>query len=157
MFVPVCDRPSVARPTGPRVRTVMETRSTAIHRKMPAPPLQLPITGSAHKAAVIGDERVRAPLAARDMAAKGCRAAALDGRHHLQLVETDVTGIGTTPCRSVVAKNIRDLQRQTAHSRRRLGRRRHFLAALRSFPELLVLAAPRNSQASSDLSHHPRP
>ena len=33
---------------------------------------------------------VRAVLAARDMAAERRRAAALDGRHHLQLVEADV-------------------------------------------------------------------
>jgi hypothetical protein len=45
------------------------------------------------------------------MPAEGCGAAALDGRHHLQLVEADVPGIGSTPCRPVVAKDIRDLQR----------------------------------------------
>ena len=33
----------------------METRSAAIHRKMPTPSRQLPITGSAHKAGVVGD------------------------------------------------------------------------------------------------------
>ena len=65
----------------------METRSAAIHRKMAAPPLQLPITGSAHKAAVVGDGRVPAVavLTARNMAAEGRRAAALDRAHHLQL------------------------------------------------------------------------
>jgi hypothetical protein len=54
-------------------------------------------------AAVVGNDRVGAILAARDMTAEGCRAAALDGRHHLQLVETDVPGIGSAPCRPVVA------------------------------------------------------
>jgi hypothetical protein len=51
------------------------------------------------------------------MPAKRCRAAALDGRHHLHLVEADVTGIGRTPRRPVVAEDIRDLQRWTGHSR----------------------------------------
>ena len=50
MFVPVCDRPSVAEPTGAQGRTVMEIRSAAIHRKMSMPARQLPITESAHKA-----------------------------------------------------------------------------------------------------------
>src|ERR1700726_1680715 len=42
----------------------------------------MPIT-----AAVIGDLRVQAVLAAHDMAAESRRAAALDRRHHLQLAE----------------------------------------------------------------------
>jgi hypothetical protein len=56
-------------------------------------------------------------LAALDMAAERRRAAALDRRHHLQLVEADVTGIGGTPRRSVIAEDIRDLQCWTGHSR----------------------------------------
>jgi hypothetical protein len=40
------------------------------------------------------------------MAAERRGAAALDGRHHLHLVEADVPGIGTTPRRSVVAEDI---------------------------------------------------
>jgi hypothetical protein len=41
---------------------------------------QLPITGFAHKAAVVGDGRIAAGLilTARNMAAEGCRAAVLD-------------------------------------------------------------------------------
>jgi len=46
----------VAELTGAQGRGVMETGSAAIHRKMPMPARQLPITGSAHKAAVIGDD-----------------------------------------------------------------------------------------------------
>src|ERR1700678_3322327 len=49
MFVPVWDRPSVAEPTEAQDRPVMETKSAAIHRKMPMPARQLPITGFAHK------------------------------------------------------------------------------------------------------------
>ncbi len=37
-------------------------------------------------------------------------AAVLDGRHHLQLIETDVTSLGTTPRRTLVAEDVRDLQ-----------------------------------------------
>ena len=61
-------------------------------------------------AAVVGDARVRAVLAALDMAAERRRAAALDRRHHLHLAEADMAGIGATPRRSVVAEDIRDLQ-----------------------------------------------
>ena len=50
MLVPVYDRPSVAEPTETQDRAVMESRSATIHRKMPIPARQLPITESAHKA-----------------------------------------------------------------------------------------------------------
>src|SRR4030088_1559784 len=73
----------------------------------------MPIT-----AAVIGDLRVRAVLAAHDMAAESHRAAALDRRHHLQLAETEVASIGFTPSRSMVAEDIRDLRGGTSHDRR---------------------------------------
>ena len=54
-----------------------------MHRKMRRRARQLPITGSAHKARVIGDLRIGAVLvlAARDMAAERRRAAVLDRRH----------------------------------------------------------------------------
>src|SRR5271165_5241735 len=57
------------------------------------------------------------------MAAERRRAAALDRRHYLQLVEADVPGIGSTPRRPVVAEDIRDLQLRTRHCRGRLRRR----------------------------------
>jgi hypothetical protein len=66
-------------------------------------------------ATVVGDDRVGAALAARHMAAERGRAAALDGAHHLHLFETDVTDVGATPRRSVVAEDIRDLQGRTGH------------------------------------------
>ena len=65
---------------------------------------------------VIGDLRVRALLAARDMPAEGRRATALDRRHHLELAEAHMAGIGLAPCRSMAAENIRDLQRWTRHT-----------------------------------------
>ncbi len=52
---------------------------------------QLPITGFAHKATIVGDRRVptRSVLTTRDVAAEGRRAAALDGTHHLELRHLD--------------------------------------------------------------------
>ena len=77
-------------------------------------------------AAVVGNDSIGAVLAARDMAAERHRAAALDGRHYLQLVEADVPGIGAAPRRPMVAEDIGNLQRWTGHRRRRLRRRRVF-------------------------------
>ena len=50
--------------------------------------------------------RVRAVLAAHDMAAERRRAAALDRRHHLQLAEAHMAGIGFTPRGPVVAEDV---------------------------------------------------
>ena len=68
-------------------------------------------------AAIVGDDGVSALLviAARHMAAERRRAAALDGAHHLHLVEADVTDVGAPPRRSVVAEDIRDLKGRTGH------------------------------------------
>ena len=121
MIVPACDRPTVAVPIRAQGRHVMESESAAMHRKIRQQACQLPITGFAHKAGVVGDLRVTAllVLAACDMAAERCRAAVLDRRHHLELLEADMTGIGLTPCRSMVAEDIRDLQHRAGHCRGR--------------------------------------
>jgi hypothetical protein len=76
-------------------------------------------------AGVVGDEGVVALLAAHDMAAEGRRAAALDRRHHLQLAEAHMTGVGSAPRRPVSAEDIRDLERRTRHGGRVLCRRPH--------------------------------
>ena len=68
-------------------------------------------------AAVVGDDSIGAVLTARDMAAERHRAAALDGRHHLQLVEADVSGIGAAPRRPVALEVI--LTESPAHLRKR--------------------------------------
>src|SRR5271155_4307793 len=102
----------------------METGSAPIHMKMPMPARQLPITGSAHKATVVGNDRMRTVLAARHMAAERRCAAALDGTHDLHLVEADVPGIGASPRRSMVAEYIRDLQARTGHGLGLLARQR---------------------------------
>src|SRR5690242_8724727 len=80
-------------------------------------------------AGVVGDGRVAAVLATRDMAAKRHRAAAFDCRHHLELVEADMASMGLTPCRTMAAEDIRNLQ----------GRARHKRRASAGWPDLLEL------------------
>src|SRR5271157_4590147 len=113
MLVPVYDRPSVAEPTETQDRAVMESRSATIHRKMPIPARQLPITESAHKAGIVSHARVRAVFAALDMAAERRGPADLDRRHHLQLGEADMAFVGLAPRRSMGAKDVGDLQAVT--------------------------------------------
>ena len=57
-----------------------------------------------------------AVLAACHMAAEGCRAAALDGAHHLELVEAHVATVGVTPRGPVAAEDVRDLQSWAGHA-----------------------------------------
>ena len=61
--------------------------------------------------------------AARDMPAERRGAAVLDGRHHLQLAKADMAGVGSAPCRSMIAEDVRDLQCRTRHARRALSGR----------------------------------
>src|SRR5262249_34789383 len=72
---------------------------------------------------VIGDLRMAAlvVLAARDMAAERCRAAVLERRHHLELAEADMAGVGLAPRRSMAAEDIRNLQPWTCQQRRASG------------------------------------
>src|SRR5271168_1236937 len=66
-------------------------------------------------AAVIGDRGVGAVLATRDVTAQRRCAAVLDGAHHLELEQADVTAVGMTPRGPVVAEDVRDLQSWTGH------------------------------------------
>jgi hypothetical protein len=59
----------------------------------------------------------RCILAARNMPAERRRATALDRTHHLQLIEADVSAVGLTPSRAVIAEDVRDLQSWSSHSR----------------------------------------
>jgi hypothetical protein len=43
------------------------------------------------------------------MTAERCAAAALNGRHDLELTETHVPGLSATPSRPVGAEDVRDL------------------------------------------------
>jgi hypothetical protein len=58
-----------------------------------------------------------AVLTARDMAAERRGAAALDCRHHLQLLEAEMAGLGVTPCCAMAAEDIRNLQSRARHRR----------------------------------------
>ena len=57
---------------------------------------------------------VRAVLAALDVSAERGRAAGLDRRHHLQLAQAHVAGVGLAPRRPMGAKDVGDLQRGRA-------------------------------------------
>ena len=111
MFVSVCDRPSVAEPTEAQDRAVMETKGATIHRKMPMPARQLPITGSAHKARVVGDPEIAAVVAAIDMAAESRRPAVLDRRHDLELLQAQVPGLGGAVGGTGGPQDVGDLER----------------------------------------------
>ena len=49
------------------------------------------------------------------MAAERRGAAGLDSRHHLELAEADVAGMGGAPGRTVPAKDVGNFQRGTRH------------------------------------------
>ena len=51
-----------------------------------------------------------AVLAALDMTAEDGRAAVLDGRHHLELAEAEVPGIGLAPGIAMAVEDVCDLQ-----------------------------------------------
>ena len=88
-------------------------------------------------AGIVGDEGMRAALAAQNMLTERRRAAALDRRHHLPLVEAHMAGIGLSPCRTMAAEDIRDLQRRTRHARCVSGWRR---GCLKDFDEMIERA-----------------
>src|SRR6266851_8699571 len=69
-------------------------------------------------ARVVGDPAVAAILTALDMTAEGSRAAALDRRHHLELAEAHMPGIGLAPGGAMVMEDLGDLQPRAAHRRR---------------------------------------
>lgn len=71
-------------------------------------------------AAVVRDPPMPAVLTCLDMAAKGCGAAVLDRRHHLELVQTQMPGMGVPVCWSGGTEDIGDLERG-AHRLSRAG------------------------------------
>jgi hypothetical protein len=85
-------------------------------------------------------------LAARDMPAERCRAAVLDRRHHLELAEADMAGIGLAPCPAVAAEDIRNLQPWTCQRCRALGGRLG-LGLLLGLVLDLVLLGPQRRKA----------
>ena len=71
----------------------MESESAAMHRKMRQQARQLPITGSAHKAGVVGNDGVAAIVAALNMTAERRRTARLDRSHHAKCGSVEVARI----------------------------------------------------------------
>jgi len=61
-------------------------------------------------ARVVGDLGLRAGTAAQRVAAQRRAATTLDGRHDLELAETEVAVLSMAPSRPVGAEDIRDLQ-----------------------------------------------
>jgi hypothetical protein len=55
------------------------------------------------------------------MPAERCRPAVLDRRHHLELAEADMAGVGLAPRRSMAAEDIRNLQPWMLEQRRASG------------------------------------
>ena len=96
-----------------------ETAPESTSLRMPV--RQLPITDFAHKAAVIGDAAVAALLASFDVSAECRRAAGLDGRHHLELGEADMSGVGCPPGRPSRTEDVGDLQGRSHRRVRRPG------------------------------------
>jgi len=66
-------------------------------------------------AGVVGDLLMRAGRTTQYMTAECRTAASLDGRHHLELVETDVPRMRLTPYLSLSAEDVRDLQSLSGH------------------------------------------
>ena len=62
-----------------------------------------------------------AGLAAFDMTAQRRRSAALDRRHHLQLAEAHMAGVGGTPSRPVMTEDVRHLDRRPRQRPRLAG------------------------------------
>ena len=57
-------------------------------------------------------------ILAFDMAAERGRAALLDRRYHLELIEAHLSGIGPPPIGPMAMEDVRDLQPLAAHGRR---------------------------------------
>ena len=71
-------------------------------------------------ARVVSDAAVAAILATLDMPAERGRAALLDRRHDLELIQAQMSGIGSTQVGSMAMEDVCDLQPRAAH-RPRLG------------------------------------
>ena len=94
---------------------------------------RLPITGFAHKAAVIGDPPEAAVFAGLDMTAHGRGTARLDRRHDLELMKAQVSGMAGPIGRAGGTKDIGDLERGAHRLRRRVAPdRRLYCAACRA-------------------------
>ncbi len=66
-------------------------------------------------AGIVGNMAMTAVLTGRHVTAKHRRAATLNRRHHLQLVEAQMARIVLSPSMPVGTENIRDLQVLSGH------------------------------------------
>ena len=82
---------------------------------------QLPITGFAHKAGVVGDARCTTIVALLDMTAEHCRSARRDGTHDAALDAPEMTGMRLSKRFAMAAEDIRHLQ-SGSHGARSGGR-----------------------------------
>lgn len=110
MFVSVFDRPLMAEMTEAQDRALMETKSATIHRKLSAPAPQLPITGFAHKAGIVGHADRPAGSAALDMAAQYACPAQFDRAHHPPLDASETAAVKPPIRLAVAVEDIRHLQ-----------------------------------------------
>ena len=98
---------------------VADRQQIGLARRQPVPCRRALALGAVPvAAAVVGDAAVAAVLARLDMTAEGCGAAGLDRRHHLQLAEAQMTGMGRAPGGAMAMEDVGDLQRRAAHRRR---------------------------------------
>ena len=67
-------------------------------------------------AGIVGDAHMGAVLAALDVSAERRGPTGLDRRHHFQLGEANVTGVGLAPRRPMGAKDVGDLQARPRHA-----------------------------------------
>src|SRR3954452_7609487 len=111
MIVPVCDRPSLAEPTGSYGRLLWRARERQCTRNCGHRDRQLPITGFAHKARIIGDANETARRAALDMAAERCGAARLDCAHDAPFGAAEMAGAPLAIRPPVAAEDTRHLER----------------------------------------------
>jgi hypothetical protein len=85
-------------------------RSLQFTEKAPTPARQLPITGSAHKAGIVGDARHVAVIARLDVTTeRGC-ATRNDRAHHATFDAAQMSGVGQTIGVAMPTQNVSDLE-----------------------------------------------
>ena len=87
---------------------------------VPAPCRPLALGAVTVAAGVVGDVLMVAFGAGSDMPAKRCGPASLDGRHHLQLRQVQVSGVVPATGSTMGTEDIRDLQFGAGHRSRGL-------------------------------------
>src|SRR5678815_2704074 len=81
----------------------------------PSPSSNSPYRETPHKARVIGDLVVPAGFATQHVATQRRAAALFDGRHDLELAQTQVTPLRLAPGGTVGAEDVGDLQGAVRH------------------------------------------